>query len=358
MTYKGLLPEWAPQDAILLAWPHEATDWDPILEEIQATYCELIRQIARFETVLILNSSGKSPFENLDANTQKRVKVLEVPFNDTWVRDYGPLCRLPDEGENGDACQFSRDTALNFTFNGWGLKYAANLDNQVNNSLFYTLEIFDEAVTIGELQQYVLEGGGLESNGNGLLLYNRYWLHCPNRNDGFSQIELASVLKQSLGAKKLLEVNCPPLEGDDTDGHIDTIARFIDEYTIAYVAPSNPASPNFAILTLLQEQLKDLRNLEGRPLNLVALPDVGELRDEEGNPLPATYANFLFVNGGLIVPTYGRPETDEKALAILRKALPSREIVPVDATVFVRWHGSIHCATMQIAKGFLKASYL
>lgn len=344
--YYGLIPEWASQDGVILVWPHRQSDWSSILEEAQRQTILLAKAIARFEPVYLLCPEGETPnATDLEGIIDNSLSIIIVPTNDTWIRDYGPLCKLSKQKGEKELVQFS--------YNGWGLKYSSNLDNQVTKELFQQ-SFFHPSLSIdGLYRSLILEGGGLESNGKGLLLINQYWLNAPNRNEGLSREELREKLCNLLDVEKILNVDCPPLLGDDTDGHIDTIARFIGENKIAYVAPTNSHSPNYKTLCQLEKQISELKNLQGKPFDLLPLPDRGEIKDEEGNPLPATYANFLFLNGAIVVPAYDDPSLDNEVVKLFKKEFPEKEIVSVSATTLIKWHGSIHCATIQIAKGFL-----
>ncbi len=345
MNYYGVVPEWAPQDAVIVAWPHKATDWNSILNEAHQQFATLIEAIAQFEPVIVLTANGETPERFLTEDTMQQVSFIDVPFNDTWVRDYGPLCYTLNGSDS--------KRAVYYTFNGWGLKFAAHLDNMVTPYLFRQVPLFNTSVQQAPYRKYQLEGGGFECNGAGIVLYNKYWLNAPNRNEGSKPEEIEATIKESLGVELLLEVDVPPLVGDDTDGHIDTLVRFIDTNTLVYVSPSDASSPNFVALRKLEEQLKGLRNQKGEPFHLIALPDVGLMCDADGEVLPASYANFLFVNGGVIVPTYGVPKHDVEAIAAFQEIFYNRKVVTAPANILVKWHGSIHCATMQIAKGFL-----
>lgn len=343
-----LIAEWEPQDAILVAWPHRFSDWAPILQEAEHCFANIITAITPFVPVVLLHHGDKQLAHFFSAEVLKRIRFIQVPFNDTWVRDYA---FLSFEREHQKA-------VADFNFNGWGLKYAAALDNQVNRYLFESKKIFASTTFFDNKKSFTLEGGGIESNGHGIVLLNRYWLDQPNRNDGLSIEDREKKIGEMLGARKVITVDIPSLVGDDTDGHIDTIARFIGEKSIAYVAPSDPASPNYPKLRKLEIELQRLQDEKGAYFRLVPLPDVGSYTDEGGELLPATYANFLFAGDALIVPTYQRKSLDNDALATLREALPSRVVVGVNATTLVKWHGSIHCSTMQIAKGILSQDLL
>lgn len=342
---QGLLPEWTPQAGVLLVWPHSHSDWAPLLAQAHAQYIELILAIAKFEPVFVIcpEELEEHPPRGCFAGSHYPVSFIPIPTNDTWIRDYGPLCKASSRGKQ----------LVQYTYNGWGQKYPSYLDNQVTYRLLHKDFFKPEVTPSRQDRRFALEGGGVESNGVGILLVNRYWLEASNRNEGYTQDELKEAIRDSLEVKKIIEVDCPPLEGDDTDGHIDTIVRFVSSNCLAYVAPSDPLSPNYKSLILLEKQVKALKNLEEEPFELLPLPDVGALENEHGELLPATYANFLFVNGGIIIPTYGKKTLDEQVLALFRQAFPSYKIFPVEATTLIQWHGSIHCATMQIAKDFL-----
>lgn len=345
LSQAGVLPEWAPQAGVLLVWPHRESDWLAILADAEAQYYELVKAIARFESVFVLCPASEAPALESFSETKYPVSVIPMATNDTWIRDFGPFCY-----EN----QYTSEKRLiQFTYNGWGMKYPASLDNQVSSTLFQQ-GFFSPVVAMPSgSRRFALEGGGIECNGEGLALVNRYWMQAPNRNEGYSEKELKESLKEILGVQTILEVDCPPLEGDDTDGHIDTIVRFVAPRRIAYVAPTDTASPNYLHLLHLEAQVRDLRTPEGLPFDLLPLPDVGILTNSEGEQLPASYANFLFVNGGIILPTYGKEALDQEVLTLFRHSFPEYEVTPVEATTLIQWHGSIHCATMQIATGFL-----
>lgn len=342
----GVCPEWVEQDAIIVAWPHSKSDWLPILEDIRQEYLQLIEAIARYEPVVILYALDESPLPYLSPQLTNCVYLVEVPFNDTWVRDYGPLCYI---------CPFTREKSfLRYSFNGWGEKFPATLDNRASFELLKQWPHIirkEGKISSRDYTDLVLEGGGIECNGQGLALSNRYWLTCPNRNDQLTFDKLTSRLCNSLGVERLVLVDVPPLVGDDTDGHIDTLARFVGERQIAYVAPTDSESPNFQTLCVLQEQLPSMQQEEGL-LDLIPLPDVGKLESEEGEILPASYANFLFLNDAILVPAYGIPTRDEEAMQTLQNLFPDREVTSFQTTHLIKWHGSIHCATMQVAKGF------
>lgn len=343
---EGLLPEWVEQDAVMIAWPHKNSDWASILNEIEKTYVELSLAILHYQKLVILLPEDKDISSFLPQNNPN-LHIVRMETNDTWVRDYAPLSCIKQ----------GRKVLVDYRFNGWGQKFASNYDNLVSRKL-YRQGFFALDVEWVDRQDFVFEGGAIESNGVGDLLSTEYCLLEENRNSTYSRETLCADLKKELGAETVLLLTEGAIEGDDTDGHIDTLARFVDEQTIAYVAPTDRNSYNYTYLQAMERELQELRQSDGiTPYRLVALPDAGSFFDEEGEPMPATYANFLFVNGALLLPTYGVPQ-DEEAIQILKEALPDREIVGVNCYNLIRQHGSLHCATMQFPKGFLNPELL
>ncbi len=344
---KGLIPEWYPQDAVLITWPHEKTDWAPILPLVEANYIALATAILRHETLVVITPLGRSIASLLPEELRYRLREIPMNTNDTWARDYAPLCVL----------RGGKKEVVDFRFNGWGMKFASNWDNQVSRSLRQRGFFASDVVWNNQLM-LVLEGGSVDANSRGEVLTTRRCLMEENRNAFVSdELQLASLIASSLSTEALIYLDHGAIEGDDTDGHIDTLVRFVSDDTLVYVSPTDPNSVNYQELLALEAELCDHPEVQRRGYRLVGLPDVGNLPDEEGEPMPATYANFLFVNGALLVPTYGVPQ-DAEALAILRELLPDREVVGVDCATLIRQHGSLHCATMQFPKGFLSPEFL
>lgn len=345
-----LLPEWAPQDLVLLSWPNETMDWASHLAEIESCYLGIAKAVLQWEDLLILAKDTDHVRSLLSGETYPhQLFVMEMDCNDTWCRDYAPLSLLYTD----DAGQETK-LILDFTFNGWGMKFAADKDNLVSRAL-YLSRAFQPEVGYTNALSLVFEGGGIESDGQGTLLTTESVLVEPNRNAGIDDEALRQYLAEMMGGKRLLALSNGELEGDDTDGHIDTLARFLSPTTIAYVGCDDPTDVHYHGLNRMEEELKALRTEEDKPYELVRLPLPPAIYDEEGQRLPATYANFLFVNGALLVPTYDEP-TDAPALDALRKALPDREIVGVDSRSLILQHGSLHCATMQFPEGFINKS--
>ncbi|MCX7882227.1 MAG: agmatine deiminase family protein [Brevinematales bacterium] len=338
--------EWEQQDGILLAWPHSESDWAPLLSSVEKTYESLITTITRFERVVVLVPEGtlSSLRVRLVAAGAKedRLLLVELPTNDTWARDFGFLTVFDKKG---------RRKLLDFGFNGWGLKFAADKDNLINRRLF-SQGIFKRGVSLSTIG-LILEGGSIESDGEGTIMTSRECLLSPNRNPHLSQGQIERALRRYLGAKRILWVNHGSLAGDDTDSHIDTLARFANPTTILYVSCEDPQDEHFSALKAMENDLKSFRTRQGKPYTLIPLPLPKACYDENGHRLPATYANFLFINGAVIVPTYDDPINDPKALAIFQEVFPEREIIGISALSLIQQHGSVHCITMQIPEGVL-----
>lgn len=331
--------EWAPQSAVIMAWPHENSDWAYILEEVQSCFREIIAAIARFEkVVLIVPDNGVA--ETFNAIHGNNVIPVVASTNDTWARDFGPLMVFKD----------GKPVCLDFKFNGWGLKFAADKDNLLNRELFSN-NIFQSQVTYENRLNFVLEGGAIESDGLGTLLSTSECLLSPNRNGQWSKAEIEAYLKEAFGLSRVLWVNNGYLAGDDTDSHIDTLARFCSPDTIAYVKCTDETDEHFIALKDMETELLAFKTASGEPYNLVALPMADEVIFD-GERLPATYANFLIINGAVLVPTYDSPK-DSEAIAQLQKAFPDREIVGVNCVPLIKQHGSLHCVTMQLPESAL-----
>lgn len=336
LSSRRLPAEWEPHSAILMAWPHADTDWNYMLDEVQECYLRILEAIAAEETVILL-APDVSSLPQLPSG----VVPVEIPTNDTWTRDYGPLCaELPD----------GSPLILDFRFNGWGLKFAACHDNQA------TRRLIEKGVFRGHYEcceDLVLEGGSLESDGRGTLLTTRCCLMAPNRNEPMGASGIEKEILRRTGARKLLWVDYGSLAGDDTDGHVDTLCRLAPGNTIIYTGCSDPGDEHYDGLTRMARQLRHLTDADGQPFNLVELPLPDPMFDAEGERLPATYANYLVLNRSVLMPTYGQPRKDRLAADTLRIAFPDREIRTVDCQALVKQHGSLHCATMQLPESII-----
>jgi agmatine deiminase len=337
-------PEWSPQSAVQLTWPHVGTDWRDMLDDVLPCFVEIARAILERENLLVVCSDAADVRVKLGDINHKRLFLYELPSNDTWARDHGAISILAD----------GKPMIYDFTFNGWGDKFEAGLDNDLTRLLFEQKQAFSPEVTYRNVLSFVLEGGSIESDGEGTLLTTFDCLLSKNRNDFLTEKEIESFLKISFGLKRVLWLRHGYLAGDDTDSHVDTLARFCDAKTIAYVAPGEPEDEHTEALTLMQEELRAFRTLHGEPYRLIPLP-MADAVFHEGERLPATYANFLIVNGAVLMPTYGSPK-DELAAKQLKKAFPDREIVSINCLPLIRQHGSLHCLTMQFPEGFVASS--
>ena len=341
-TFNAVLPaEWAPQSGIQLTWPHAGTDWAHMLTEVQACFAAIAREIAQRELLLIVTPEPEEVKKQISATVNmQNVRFMECETNDTWARDHGAITMLDAEGAS----------LLDFMFNGWGLKFASDKDNLITR----------QAVKVGFLNGryvnrlgFVLEGGSIESDGLGTLLTTSECLLSPNRNGQMSRDEIEDYLCSVFHLKQVLWLDHGYLAGDDTDSHVDTLARLCSPDTIAYVQCTDTQDEHYEALHQMEEQLKTFRTLNGNPYRLLALPMVDKI-EEEGERLPATYANFLIMNDAVLYPTYRQPENDQRAKEVLQEAFPEYEIVGIDCRALIKQHGSLHCVTMQYPAGVLK----
>lgn len=319
------IPEWNEQEYLMLSLPHEKSDWKPYLGEIMQAYKEFVRAASEFQKVLLI-APGKSdfvPFENMT-----NVEFFICDTNDTWIRDFGAIDILED----------NRLKALDFTFNAWGNKFQSELDNEVNSKLFK--EKFKEKLTKID---FILEGGSIDFNGEGVMLTSSNCLLNENRNSHLDKNQIEAKLKEIFGLKQIIWLENGFIKGDDTDHHIDTLARFIDKNTIAYSVCEDEEDEHYIPLQKMKKEL------EATGFNLIELPLPKPLY-YEGRRLGATYANFVFVNDALIMPFY-KDKNDEIIRQRLAKALPERKIIGVDARVFLRQNGSLHCSCQNRFKG-------
>ena len=354
--------EWEPQSAIMLTWPHADTDWKQYLRQITNTYLELSEIITRFEHLLvvtpIVESTHKMLSERLSPEQMKRVLLFEIDSNDTWARDHGPITLISRNKQNSFIVPIH---LLDFKFNGWGEKFAWQKDNAINLQLYYQ-GAFDAALE--NHTGFVLEGGSIESDGKGTIFTTSQCLLAPHRNQPFTKDDIDRQLKNFFHARQVEWLDHGNLIGDDTDGHIDTIVRVAPHDTLLYVGCDDPEDEQYEDFQALEKQLQKLFTFEGYPYRLLKLPMPDAIYDEgdrlttdknsQGDRLPATYANFLILNGAVIYPTYNQPEKDEEAKRQFQLAFPDREIIGVDSLTIIRQHGSIHCLTMQLPKGAVR----
>lgn len=339
---RSFTAEWDPQGGVLIAWPHAGTDWAYMLDEVTACYVEIVHAILEDDERLVIVTNDADDVRNaLGPDVDwARIRLAEMPINDTWVRDYGPIGVYRD----------GQLVLADFTFNAWGMKFAADCDNQVNSHL-NEQGIFD--LPLVNYRDLVLEGGSIETDGNGTVMTTTCCLTAPNRNDTLSREQLEHILLERLGCVKMLWLDHGQLTGDDTDGHIDTLARFAPGGVIIFTGCDDPEDEHFEPLMKMEEQLKQFTDADGNHYHLVKLPLPAPIYEHEYFRLPATYANFLVTNHQVLVPVYGQPENDLKACQLISEAFPGRKIVGIDCRPLIQQHGSLHCATMQLPKGSL-----
>ena len=327
--------EWAEQQFVQLTWPHAETDWAYMLDEVNACFVNIAREIIKHENLLIVCTDTDEVEQLLGDADLSRITFAEMATNDTWARDHGGITVLKD----------GKPVIYDFTFNGWGLKFAANHDNMITRRL-YSAGIFGEA-RHRNCFDFVLEGGSIESDGEGTLLTTAECLLSDNRNN-LSEEDIEVRLKEYFGLKKVLWLNHGYLAGDDTDSHVDTLARLCDKSTIAYVKCDDPEDEHYVELKKMKKELRQFQNSEGRYYRLIPLP-MADAIYEDDERLPTTYANFLIINGAVLMPTYNSPK-DEIAKQQLQRAFPDREIVGINCLALIKQHGSLHCVTMQYPK--------
>lgn len=338
------IPEWKPQCATIIAMPHKDSDWKPYLAEIQAKICEIIAQIARFQRVIVLYKY-KSDIANLATNP--RMILLQIALNDSWCRDFAPLSVVKKSRDSQDLhSKTSRKRNLiltDFIFNAWGAKYASNLDNLAGEKIFAQLKArnFFKKLVFFKKKNFILEGGSIESNGNTLLTTQKCLLE-PNRNR-LSKAKITQKLKKYFGAKNIIWLKNGYLEGDDTDCHIDNLARFVDKKTIVYLKCYDKNDAHFRALEAMEKELQQTK------FNLVPLPLPKAIYYDKKR-LPASYVNFIFANGAIFVPTFGDKKNDKIALQSFKKLVKNREIIPIDSQILIRQGGGLHCATMNLMR--------
>jgi agmatine deiminase len=338
---RRLPAEWERQDAVLLGWPHDGTDWADTLGLVLPAFVRIAKEISRFEPVIIPAPDPAPVLSQLAAAgaCMDRVHVYAVPTNDTWARDFGPITVF----QNG------QPILLDYGFNGWGLKFRACDDNRVT-ARFQAAGAFGKAAR--EVPGLVLEGGSVESNGAGTLLTTSACLLEANRNPHLGRAELEKKLGQQLGVDHVLWLEHGYLAGDDTDSHVDTLARLAPNQTIIYQACDDPGDEHYEELAAMAAELAAMRTRNGLPFRLLPLPWPEPCHADDGHRLPATYANFLILNDAVLVPVYGLPQ-DKAALAVVGRAFPDRTVVGIPCRQLIEQHGSLHCVTMQIPQGVL-----
>lgn len=326
-----------------MAYPNRSTDWDYFnIYDAQACYDRIISALvnrAGMKVLLIARREELSELFATELANHPHIDIVDdVPYNDTWARDFGMITV-----ERGGALCY-----LDFKFNGWGLKFASDRDNMICRNLTakgYT----PSGRPLINLQEFVLEGGSIESDGQGTIMTTSECLLSPNRNAGLTKRQIANRLKKYLGAKRILWLNHGAIPGDDTDSHIDTLARFATPDTIIYVKSYDRNDPNRRTLQAMERQLKHFKTPEGKPYKLVPVPQPAKMTDDNGDPMPATYVNFLITPRAVLMPVYSQQQKyNRMAVDALRSVFTDREVIPIDCTPLIFQHGSLHCVTMQL----------
>jgi agmatine deiminase len=329
-------PEWAEHEATWLSWPHKEASWPGKIETIYEPYCEFIKIVAEGEKVRInINDEETKAFaiaelEKVGAD-MNNIEFFDHPTNDAWCRDHGPAFLLNAEG--------TRKAVVDWGYNAWGGKYPPfDLDDVIPTkiAMHYQLPLYTPPI--------VMEGGSVEFNGKGTILTTTACLLNKNRNPHLSKAQIEQYLLEYYGAEQILWLG-DGIVGDDTDGHIDDITRFVNEDTVLTVVESNPLDENYLLLQQNLKALQEMRLLDGRALNIIELPMPSPVIHEDTR-LPASYANFYIANKAVIVPTF-RDVNDPIALEIIQTAFPDRKVVGIDSTDIIWGLGSFHCLSQQ-----------
>ena len=341
--------EWEKQSGVQLTWPHDETEWFE-LEKVLETYVEIAYHILRFQPLMIVARDIEEAKRDIELCSKNKgliidfdkIRFFQAPLNDTWARDHSGISVIGNEGEK---------YLYDFVFNGWGLKFPSNLDNQLTKTVFHQSAFEDDVLGV-DMRPFVLEGGSIESDGRGTLLTTTECLTSLNRNEYLSKDEIEDELKTAFGLERVLYLENGGIIGDDTDSHIDTLARFCNPNTIAYVKCYDENDEHFESLEKMEAELMRFKTLEGKPYKLVPLP-LSEPLYLEDYRLPASYANFLIINGAVLVPG-ANSEYDEIAKERLQSVFPNREVVVIDCRALLSGHDSLHCITMQYPENYIR----
>lgn len=341
--------EWERQSGVQLTWPHCDTEWYE-LDKVLECYTDIAYNILKYEPLMVVCrdiAEAKSDIERIAGRKGlqmdfDRICFYQAPLNDTWARDHGGISVFGDNGEK---------YLYDFVFNGWGLKFASNFDNMITQTVFRQGAFNDDVMGV-DMRPFVLEGGSLDTDGCGTLLTTKECLCSVNRNEYLTQDEIEGELKSAFGLDRILWLEHGGLKGDDTDSHVDILARFCSPDTIAYMQCTDPEDENYDGLAAMEKQLRSFRTKDGGHYRLVPLP-MPEPMYLDDYRLPASYANFLILNGAVLVPGAASP-MDEVARQRLQEVFPDREVAVVDCRPLLSGHGSLHCVTMQFPEGYLR----
>ena len=358
--------EWEEQDAILMAFPHKNSDWSNNLQSALSVFVRIASSIATYQKLILICDDIESTKE-LFCYTHN-IYFIKLETNDTWIRDYGLISIYRDGIRE----------LLDFEFNAWGAKFDFNLDNKINEKLLKHRQIgswsstknsqkrekasfkfkLDKKIVRKPLKHrqtgswsstkvdFVLEGGSIESDGNGTLITTSKCLLNPNRNPSFSKKEIEERLKEFFGLSRVLWLDHGELIGDDTDAHVDTLVRFVSEDTLVYVSCKDQEDEHYEELKKMEKELEQFRTLNDNPYQLIPLP-LPTAKYKNNQRLPATYANFLITNRTILLPTY-QDDLDREMILLFKGLFPSHEIIPINALRLIEEGGSIHCSTMHL----------
>lgn len=332
--------EWEKQDAVMLCVPHKDTDWNENLPKATACVLEITKEIAEHQKVILCTERGKEIKEFLKvlkANLEN-IKFFSTPTNDTWVRDFGPITVLHDD----------KPHMIDFTFNGWGNKYESEKDNHVTKLLNFATAFGNTPL---KSTNFILEGGSIESDGQHTIMTTEKCLLNKNRNADLTKQQIEEKLKSYLSIGQILWLKHGFIAGDDTDSHIDTLARFAPQNTIVYVSCKDKNDEHYEELKKMEEELKKFKNIKGEKYYLKPLP-LPKIYDKENKRLAATYANFLIINDAVLFPIYNAEE-DEEAITNIKEVFPKHKIIPINCEILITQNGSLHCMTMQLPAGCL-----
>ncbi|HQW80815.1 MAG: agmatine deiminase family protein [Rhodanobacteraceae bacterium] len=334
--------EWERQSAVLIAWPHASTDWAANLADVESTYVALATAVARFQhlrivvanTALSAHVRARLTGAGVDMT---RVRLIIADYDDTWLRDSGPITQRDN----------NRFRLLDFHFTGWGGKFGASRDDRLIGAL-HAAGMFQNAEHARV--DFALEGGAIEVDGNGTLMSTLTCLH--QRHPALDEAGLGEALGKIFSVAQVVLLKSGELQGDDTDAHIDTLARFAPDRTIVFQSCDDESDPHHASLTAMRNELAAMRDVDGHPYRLLALPWAKPIHAADGRRLAASYANFLIINDALLMPAYGDC-ADAEAKRALARAFPDREIVAIPARALIEQNGSLHCITMQLPDGVI-----
>lgn len=336
--------EWERQGFVQLTWPHKDTAWYD-LPNVLDCYVQVAKAITRYEPLLVVCRDRAECLADMAERgfcpDELPIRFIECPLNDTWARDHGAISVW---GDNGEKC------IEDFVFNGWGLKFGADLDNQITRGI-YKAEAFAPDVRYIDMRPFVLEGGSIDTDGEGTLIATSECLCSINRNEQLTLKEIEEHLKKAFGLKRILWLDHGSIAGDDTDSHVDILARFCSRNVIAYTSCNNPKDENYVPLKAMEQQLSSFRTLDGEPYRLIPLPLPEPLYLDDYR-LPASYANFLILNGAVLIPGTGQP-SDQVARERLQSVFPDRIVEILDCSALLSGHGGLHCITMNYPLGWV-----